>query len=219
MIWILFTLMPTLYILSPLRFAAVGSPGIAIPKGLADGRLPLIDYFGPKIEDIQPYQPQTTCDPPPKPGVVAFRNMILKIFPQTGDDGISRACGFSPDGITISEHYEGRAWDWRVSVNNPDDVKRVQAVIDWLFARDKYGHDYAMARRLGVMYIIWDRQIWGLYRASDGWRPYTIGDPHTGHVHFSFYWYGALEQATFWYPEQSCAPPATPTIISACTHQ
>src|SRR5689334_7620402 len=139
-IWILFTLTPTLYILSPLRFAASGGPGIAIPDGLADGKLPTIDYFGSKIEPILPYQPQTTCDPTPKPGVVAFRNMILKIFPQTGDDGISRDCNSSPDGLSISEHYEGRAWDWRVSVNNPSDVKTVQAVIDWLLATVKYGN-------------------------------------------------------------------------------
>ncbi len=168
------------------------------------GQLPDINSFGPKIDAVPTYQPQSTCDPTAKPGVKAFHDMILKIFPNTGDYGITREC--SADGI--SEHKEGRAWDWKVNVNNPQDVATVNALFKWLFATDKYGHKNAMITRLGIMYIIWNKQIWGAYRASDGWRPYSGASEHTDHVHFSFYWSGANKQTTFWNPQQACNPGA-----------
>jgi hypothetical protein len=171
------------------------------PPGPDSGQLADINSFGPKIDSIPAYQPQSTCDPTPKPGVVAFRDLILKVFPGTGDYGISRACN-AEDGI--SEHKEGRAWDWKVNIKNSDDVAAVKKLFDWLFATDQYGHKNAMATRLGIMYIIWDNKIWGAYRPSDGWRPYSGVSEHTDHVHFSFYWIGANKQTTYWHPEQSC---------------
>lgn len=168
------------------------------------GQLPDINSFGPKIDAIPTYQPQSTCDPTAKPGVKAFHDMILKVFPDTGDYGITREC--SADGI--SEHKEGRAWDWKVSVNNPQDVAAVNTLFKWLFATDKYGHKNAMITRLGIMYVIWDQKIWGAYRPSDGWRPYSGASEHTDHVHFSFYWSGANKQTTFWNPQNACEPGA-----------
>lgn len=172
--------------------------------GDVPGQLPDINSFGPKIDAIPTYQPQSTCDPTAKPGVKAFHDMILKIFPNTGDYGITREC--SADGI--SEHKEGRAWDWKVNVNNPQDVATVNTLLKWLFATDKYGHKNAMITRLGIMYIIWDQKIWGAYRPSDGWRPYSGVSEHTDHVHFSFYWIGANKQTTFWNPQNACDPGA-----------
>jgi hypothetical protein len=190
--------------------AASSSPALAgslsVPAGLLSP-----DYFGPKIDDIAWYQPQTTCNNTDKVGVVAYQQLILKAFPQTGDYGISTPC----DG-TVSEHHEGRAWDWKVSVNNASDVQNVKTVLDWLFAKDKYGNSYAMARRLGIMYIIWNHQFWALYNARLGWQAYTGDNPHTDHVHFSFYWTGALQQTTYWHPEKSCTSTATSTATSAC---
>ncbi len=48
-----------------------------------------------------------------------------------------------------------------------------------------------MARRFGIMYIIWNHQIWGTYAPQRGWAPYTGSVPHTDHIHFSFSWDGA----------------------------
>lgn len=42
------------------------------------------------------------------------------------------------------------------------------------------------AARLGVKYIIWNRQQWSVAKASQGWRPYTGSNPHTDHVHITF---------------------------------
>jgi hypothetical protein len=55
-----------------------------------------------------------------------------------------------------------------------------------------------MVRRLGVMYIIYNRRIWASYRAEEGWRPYAGTNPHTDHMHFSFSWAGARKQTSYW---------------------
>ncbi len=191
-------------------YAASPTPALAGSLSLPAGLLSP-DYFGPKIDGIAGYQPQTTCDNTDKAGVVGYQQLILKAFPQTADDGISTPC----DG-TVSEHHEGRAWDWKVSVNNASDVQNVKTVLDWLFAKDKNGNSYAMVRRLGIMYIIWNHQFWSLYNASSGWISYDGVNPHTDHVHFSFYWTGALQQTTYWHPEKSCDGTANPTATSAC---
>ena len=58
-----------------------------------------------------------------------------------------------------------------------------------------------MARRLGIMYIIWNKQIWGAYAAGSGWRPYScsgVTGCHQDHVHFSFAWNGAMKRTSWW---------------------
>lgn len=49
--------------------------------------------------------------------------------------------------------------------------------------------DYAVknATGLGVKYVIYNNRIWSVERAGEGWRPYDGEDPHTSHVHVSFY--------------------------------
>ena len=146
------------------------------------------------IEVLAPYQGQTACDPVARPGVVQFRDLVLAAYPGTGDSGIVRSCTVGG----TSEHKEGRAWDWRVNTANPDDVLRVDDLMTWLLAPDEFGNAAAMARRLGVMYVIWDSRIWKSYQASRGWQPYTGASPHTDHVHVSFSWAGALGATSYW---------------------
>ena len=151
--------------------------------------------FGPAIDGYQPYDGQDTCDPTPKPGVVDFQAMVLAAYPGTGDSGISRACDIGGQ----SEHKEGRAWDWRVSAF----TQRATAndLLNWLLATDQFGNAHALARRLGIMYIIWDAQIWRAYQPGAGWQVYPcsgVTDCHQDHVHFSFGWPGALRQTTWW---------------------
>lgn len=155
--------------------------------------------FGPKIEGFASYVGQSRCDPTAKPGVIAFREMFLKAFSGTKDDGITRACYIGGR----SEHKEGRAWDWAVSAANPNDVAKVNQAFAWLFATDTYGNKDAMIRRLGIMYIIWNHHIWYAYHPSDGWQAYTGPNPHTDHVHFSFSWDGANKTTSFWNPSSS----------------
>ncbi|HEV2888791.1 MAG TPA: hypothetical protein VGX28_00285 [Frankiaceae bacterium] len=150
-------------------------------------------YTAP-IEAYAPYSPQSICSPTAKPGVVAWRDQLLRTYSWTRSLGIVRAC----DVGGRSEHKEGRALDWGVNVSSARDVAAVRDVFAWLFATDKYGNKHAMARRLGIQYIIWNRQIWGSYSASQGWRAYTGASPHTDHVHFSFSWPGANKVTSYW---------------------
>lgn len=70
-----------------------------------------------------------------------------------------------------------------------------------LLATDKAGHQAANARRLGLMFVTWNRRILGTYRLNDGWRPYEctgVTGCHQNHVHFSFSWAGASGSTSFW---------------------
>ncbi|MGC4893428.1 hypothetical protein [Micromonospora sp. DT31] len=159
--------------------------------------------FGPGIDGYQPYVGQGSCNPTPKPGVVEFHDMVLAAYPGTGDSGISRDCGTGGQ----SEHKEGRAWDWGVSAATQRPV--ADDLLNWLLATDRHGNAHALARRLGIMYIIWDARIWKAYEAGAGWQPYSCSDVtscHQDHVHFSFGWPGANKQTSWWTGQQPPAP-------------
>jgi hypothetical protein len=172
---------------------------------------------GPAIEAFAPYQGQTTCDPVARPGALALRRLVLDAYPETADAGIVRPC--TAGGA--SEHKEGRAWDWRVSTDDPDEVAQVAEFLDWLLASDEHGNPAAMARRLGVMYVIWDSKVWKSYQAARGWQPYVGASPHTDHVHISLSWAGAYGVTSYWTgtvapvmqpPAVPVAPPAVRTV-------
>jgi hypothetical protein len=169
----------------------------ACPKG---GNVnPATPNFGASCDGKASYVAQSKCSASAKPGVTAFKNLVLKTYPCTHSGGIVRGCSVGGK----SEHKEGRAWDWMVNYPHPAATK----LLAWLLATDKHGNKYANARRLGIMYMIWNRKIWGAYNASAGWRPYTGSNPHTDHVHFSFSWKGANKQTSFW---SATAPPPSP---------
>jgi hypothetical protein len=158
--------------------------------------------FGPVIDAIAGYDPQTTCDPQAKPGVLAFRAFVERNF-GAGDLGITRSCS----GGGTSEHKEGRAWDAAYNYYNLAERARAEKLIAWLLAPDAYGNKAANARRLGVMYMIWHNHIWGVYLADEGWRPYAGPDPHTSHIHISFTWDGAMKRTTWYAAAQSFLDP------------
>ena len=165
--------------------------------------------FGPAIDDSS-YEGQSKCQPAAKPGVLAFRSMVLSSFPIFGYGGISRGCSVGGQ----SEHKEGRAWDMTANAGYESHRKAVQRLFDKLLATDRYGNEGALARRLGIMYIIWNKKIWGTW---GGWSTYCVQkprgcvdpddgglrSPHTDHVHFSFTWAGARKQTTYYNPERS----------------
>jgi hypothetical protein len=57
---------------------------------------------------------------------------VLTRYPETGDSGILRGCHVGGR----SEHKEGRAWDWHVNADDPEDRARVTQLINWLLAPD-----------------------------------------------------------------------------------
>ena len=189
--------------------------GFATTSSAAVVRTPAAAVVLPTaIEDMPSYQPQTFCDPVDKPGPVALGALLTATYPDTSVVDISRSCS-SESGT--SEHKDGRALDWGAYYKNTQQVAEVHAVFAWLFAKDAHGNPNAMLRRLGIMYIIWNKQIWGTW--SQSWQPYNCSGVtacHQDHVHFSFDWAGALKKTSFW-TGSVAAPMAPPAFVYKST--
>ena len=174
--------------------AALSAPVIAIAAtpdtAASPGPAP---SSAPRAESFSPYLPQLTCDPQPKPGAEALRALLKDTY---GNRAIyiARACAAGGR----SEHKEGRALDWMLDARDPADIAVADRFLSWLLASGADGISAYNARRLGVMYVIWNRHVWNAYRAVDGWQPYTGASPHTDHIHVSLAWNGAMRQTSFW---------------------
>lgn len=162
---------------------------VTAPVGLSQHAAPLRG----EVDSFAAYVPQTSCDPKWRKGVKRFRDLVLQAYPATEDWGSIRDC--TDDGI--SEHLDGRAWDWRANAKDPEEFAAATDLINWLMAEGPNGEDAYWARRLGIMYIGYNHKIWGAYRAREGWRRLSPSDPHTDHVHFSFSWAGAFGRTSF----------------------
>ncbi|SHG17437.1 Putative peptidoglycan binding domain-containing protein [Jatrophihabitans endophyticus] len=155
------------------------------------------------IEPMAGYSGQVACDPRTRPGTRKLATLLAATYSAGRSWNTTYACG--TDG-SRSEHYDGRAIDWMVSIRNKAQHAAAKAAIAWLLATDKAGNRFAMARRLGVMYLIYDNRMWGAWsgrwedyngcgklpsRANDNWC-------HRTHVHISLSWNGAMGRTTFW---------------------
>ncbi|MDX6232451.1 MAG: hypothetical protein QOH68_1435 [Nocardioidaceae bacterium] len=163
--------------------AWAGSPPVTLPSSPKGLTAPVTLPSG--VDPASPYLPQTSCSPVDMPGVTKLRALVLKTYGEGGAGAISHGC---TEGV--SEHSEGRAWDWMVDVGDTSERAAAANFIGWATADS--GRN---ARRLGIMYIIYNKKIWAVYRASEGWRPNT---GHTDHVHISFSWNGARGNTSFW---------------------
>jgi hypothetical protein len=158
-------------------------------------------YFGPRIEPMAPYVEQNSCLPGFRAGTGALARLLVHTYPNTTAGG-PRSCSAG----SASEHYDGRAVDWMNSIKNPVQAMQAASVIKFLLSTDQYGNKYAMARRMGIMYMIWDNHIWGMW--SGKWEDYNgcTKTPapaldtacHRDHIHFSLSWDGALGYTSFW---------------------
>ena len=107
------------------------------------------------LEDYASYQPQTKCSPRAKPGTTYLGKRLVKRF-GGGFGPISRPC----DSGATSEHKEGRAFDWFLDASKKSDRKRAHAFMDWVFEADRHGNTDARARRMGIMYVIWNDHMY-----------------------------------------------------------
>jgi hypothetical protein len=155
---------------------------------------------------------ESTCGPQDRVeqiGVVRFRAMTLAAL--GGGEGTIFACSHF-------EHEEGRAWDWMNDAANPEDAARVEAMLHWLLAPDKFGRPHEMAvgwvsptssgisasSRSGVEPNLAALRLRG--------RP-DAGNCHTNHVHFAFSWAGARAQ-TSWFTTKPMPLAWVPTPLS-----
>jgi hypothetical protein len=110
-----------------------------------------------QIEDYADYQPQKKCSPKAKPGTRALARFLVK---RGGGYGpTSRSC---TSGGT-SEHKEGRAFDWTLDARKKRDRKLATEFLDYAFAIDSQGNEHAKARRMGIMYIIWNDHMYSAW--------------------------------------------------------
>ncbi|GGR83090.1 hypothetical protein GCM10010169_29140 [Micromonospora fulviviridis] len=130
--------------------------------------------------------PSESCsvnDPTPADGCITPRT--LHMLQQAQAAGYKRYASCHRSGGD-GEHPKGRACDFSAATGGFEDVSATGG--------DKsYGDSLASwaknnASRLGIMYVIWYRQIW---MPNTGWRAYSGGGSpaadHTNHVHISMY--------------------------------
>ena len=160
------------------------------------------------LEPYAGYQPQSTCRRTPKPGVLLLADWLVA---RGGGYGpISRSCS----GSSTSEHKESRAFDWLLDASSDTDQALAAALLDELFAPDDTGQPHALARRMGIMYIIWDDTMYASYDGfvakrylSSGCRTRRTCSPtlrHRDHMHISLTRQGA-KGTTSWYVAQPSA--------------
>ncbi len=109
------------------------------------------------VEAYAGYQPQTRCKDTPQRGMLLLASWLTA---RGGGYGpISRACV----GSSTTEHKESRAFDWLLDATDPADVALAAALLDELFAPDDTGSPHALARRMGIMYVIWNDRMYASY--------------------------------------------------------
>ncbi len=170
-------------VLLPAPSGAAGSPPVPFPSSPKGLKPPVT--LPSELDPVPLYQPQIACQPGTPEGVSKLRALVLDTYKIGGSGNTARTCN---EGT--SEHADGRAWDWMVAVKTTKEKEAAADFLAWL-TKD----DGKWARRLGIMYVIYNAKIWAAYRASDGWR--TSYD-HVDHVHISFSWNGAHANTSFW---------------------
>ena len=144
----------------------IGILGLALPGGVvpatAAGASPMVAARATPIEDYASYQAATRCSPRPRPGTRALARWMVKTLGGRVVR-ISGACGGS-----TSEHTEGRAVDWSANAATRAGRRQARVFLTEVFAEDKAGNTDAKARRMGIMYVIWDDEM---YAAWNGFEP------------------------------------------------
>jgi hypothetical protein len=117
-----------------------------------------VDGGGQPVDDYATYDPQTGCSKQPKPGTVALGEYLVATYGGSGG-AVNRPCADSG----TSEHKDGRAVDWVIDADDPTDRRRAQQFLADAFATDAQGNPHALARRMGIMYVIWSDHFYPAY--------------------------------------------------------
>ncbi len=154
------------------------------------------------VEDYAGYQPQTKCAKKAKPGT----QVLGRWLERRGGNAVvtTRSCR----GQGTSEHKDGRAIDWMLNARNKQDRRVAQEFLAAAFATDAAGNEHALARRMGIMYVIWNDHMYSAwdrferdnYLSSSCKRRKRCSPTlrHRDHVHISLSRPGA-RGATSWY--------------------
>ena len=107
-----------------------------------------------------------------------------------------------------SEHKDGRAFDWMLDARRKQDRRVAAEFLEYAFATDADGNEHAIARRMGIMYVIWNDHMYSAserferenYLSSSCKRRKKCSATlrHRNHMHISLSKAGARGQ-TSWY--------------------
>ena len=162
-----------------------------------------VDGGGLPVEDYATYDPQTTCSKQPKAGTVALGAYLVATYGGSGG-AVNRPCS----GSSTSEHKDGRAIDWVLDASSKDDRLRAKTFLAAALATDAEGNPDALARRMGIMYVIWNDRMYSAWDRFEP-EPYLSSScrsrkkcsktlRHRDHVHISLSMRGAKGK-TSWY--------------------
>ena len=177
---------------------------VALPFALLMATLVLPSASGAEpIEDYSRYQPQTKCRHHVKPGTEYLAHWLVEKY-GGGVGPTLRPCGSGG----VSEHKDGRAFDWTLDATRKQDRKRARAFLDAAFAQNAHGDADAKARRMGIMYVIWNDTMYSAWSDFDP-KPYLSSScashkkcsktlRHRDHLHVSLSRAGG-RGATSWY--------------------
>ncbi|MCW2810109.1 MAG: hypothetical protein JWP61_567 [Friedmanniella sp.] len=185
--------------------ALVASPLLTTGTADAATKAPRTPTGLPRaIEGAAPLVPANSCDPRDRAGTVKLAALLRSTYPGTATTTL-KACNTE---TASSEHFDGRALDWKVSVHSAGQSAQATAVTRWLLGTDAAGHADANARRLGVMTVVWNGRQWVAGQAGRGWQPFLdcAGHPekasdgrcHRTSLHVSLSWAGANAKTSFW---------------------
>lgn len=143
------------------------------------------------VEDYASYQPQKKCRTHPRPGTEELARWITRHTRGGRATASMRSC----DSGGVSEHKDGRAIDWAMDASRRKHRRIVRRLLERLFATDADDQEHALARRMGVMYVIWNDHMYASYHRFDK-KAYLNGAcssvkgcsktlRHRDHVHLS----------------------------------
>jgi hypothetical protein len=182
----------------------IPSPPVALPA------------FGAAIDDYAASAPMTSCHPIATEGA---RTVMRLMYARAARPvNITRDCSIGG----LSEHKEGRAIDWGTNARVKAQRKAANRYMTWLLATDEHGNTHAMARRLGVHYIIWNGRWWRSHMAHLGWTEFGTCRTqrtartfdsycHRDHVHITLSWDGAQMRTSYY----GGVPVTTPSCTMA----
>ena len=210
-----------------LLVAASAVPTAISAEAAANAPVPAARSFGAVADAFPRYERENTCSPTQKPGARALRKLLRRTYGTSISSSTVRPCTRSDSG-----HEEGRAVDWMTNKRVPAQKAMARAFLAWMQAPDSYGNTYAMARRLGIQYVIWNNRMWRAYDTGRGWTEYDnclhkkkkgkaawANSCHRTHVHFSLSWDGAYKRTSYFsgyvacpsFPRQWATPATTPS--------
>ncbi|GGO04463.1 coiled-coil domain-containing protein [Micromonospora parathelypteridis] len=153
----------------------VGGKGFT--GGLVDATSP-VARIGPGRTADGDWKAQSCSEKDPTTSSGCVTPRTLHAYKEVKRAGFNRFVGCYRSGGPW-EHPKGRACDWSLQKSgfapwHNDDTR-------------KYGNNVAAflirnADRLGIYYVIWNRQIWF---PATGWKSYSGPSNHTDHVHMS----------------------------------